>query len=483
MKIAATIACLASALLAFSDAQQIGTQTPEVHPSLTTQKCSRSGCVSETSKVVADANYRWVHNVGGSTSCQNNGQWNSAICPDAATCAKNCAIEGYGYSSAGVTTSGGKLDVKLGNRLYLLEDDNNYKYYKLLNQEFTFDVDVSNVPCGGNAALYFVPMLQDGGRSKSPNNKAGAAYGTGYCDAQCPTGVSFINGQANFNNLGQCCAEMDIWEANKYANVVTPHPCTINGVYTCSNSQQCNSCDKGGCGVNPFTTNKNFYGPGSSYTVDTSKPFSVVTQFMTGDNTPNGNLVNINRFYVQNGKKISNPVQINEGYCSSGSSGSNGGLKAMGRALKDGMVLAISVWTGDMSWLDSGANGPCPASPPTVTSASYSMTNIRVGDLGTTTSAVTPPSPPSTQKPSTAPTTKPSTGPTTKPTSAPTTKPTSAPTTKPSSAPTTSKPSSGGGSAAAWAQCGGTGYTGPTTCVSGYTCKFSSQWYSQCVPN
>ncbi|KAH9107462.1 hypothetical protein AeMF1_017204, partial [Aphanomyces euteiches] len=211
MKIAATIACLASALLAFSDAQQIGTQTPEVHPSLTTQKCSRSGCVSETSKVVADANYRWVHNVGGSTSCQNNGQWNSAICPDAATCAKNCAIEGYGYSSAGVTTSGGKLDVKLGNRLYLLEDDNNYKYYKLLNQEFTFDVDVSNVPCGGNAALYFVPMLQDGGRSKSPNNKAGAAYGTGYCDAQCPTGVSFINGQANFNNLGQCCAEMDIW--------------------------------------------------------------------------------------------------------------------------------------------------------------------------------------------------------------------------------------------------------------------------------
>ncbi|KAH9184479.1 hypothetical protein AeNC1_013545, partial [Aphanomyces euteiches] len=68
MKVAATIASLAAALVAFSDAQQIGTFTPEVHPVLTTQKCTLAGgCVSETSKVVADANYRWVHNVGGST--------------------------------------------------------------------------------------------------------------------------------------------------------------------------------------------------------------------------------------------------------------------------------------------------------------------------------------------------------------------------------------------------------------------------------
>ncbi|KAL2204923.1 pectin lyase-like protein [Sarocladium strictum] len=32
-----------------------------------------------------------------------------------------------------------------------------------------------------------------------------------------------------------------------------------------------------------------------------------------------------------------------------------------------------------------------------------------------------------------------------------------------------------------WAQCGGTGYSGPTTCVSGYTCVVSNEWYSQCV--
>ncbi|KAH8594725.1 glycoside hydrolase superfamily [Bisporella sp. PMI_857] len=35
---------------------------------------------------------------------------------------------------------------------------------------------------------------------------------------------------------------------------------------------------------------------------------------------------------------------------------------------------------------------------------------------------------------------------------------------------------------AAYAQCGGQGFTGPTTCVAGYTCTYSNQWYSQCLP-
>ncbi|KAF2842355.1 carbohydrate-binding module family 1 protein [Patellaria atrata CBS 101060] len=45
-------------------------------------------------------------------------------------------------------------------------------------------------------------------------------------------------------------------------------------------------------------------------------------------------------------------------------------------------------------------------------------------------------------------------------------------------------PTSGGssqGTAALYAQCGGDGWTGPTTCASG-TCKVSSQYYSQCLP-
>jgi endoglucanase len=34
----------------------------------------------------------------------------------------------------------------------------------------------------------------------------------------------------------------------------------------------------------------------------------------------------------------------------------------------------------------------------------------------------------------------------------------------------------------AWGQCGGQGWTGPTTCVSGYYCYYSNPWYSQCLP-
>jgi len=69
--------------------------------------------------------------------------------------------------------------------------------FNLLNQEFTFDVDVSELPCGLNGALYFVSMDEDGGLSQYPSNKGGAKYGTGYCDAQCPHDVKWINGEAN----------------------------------------------------------------------------------------------------------------------------------------------------------------------------------------------------------------------------------------------------------------------------------------------
>ncbi|KAF7339885.1 Oligoxyloglucan reducing end-specific cellobiohydrolase [Mycena venus] len=35
----------------------------------------------------------------------------------------------------------------------------------------------------------------------------------------------------------------------------------------------------------------------------------------------------------------------------------------------------------------------------------------------------------------------------------------------------------------AFGQCGGQGWTGPTACVAGYTCTFSNDFYSQCVPS
>jgi cellulose 1,4-beta-cellobiosidase len=84
-------------------------------------------------------------------------------------------------------------------------------------------------------------MDEDGVMAKQPNNKAGAKYGTGYCDSQCPRDLKFIGGTANVEgwisstvsansgvgNNGACCAEMDIWESNSISQALTPHPCTV----------------------------------------------------------------------------------------------------------------------------------------------------------------------------------------------------------------------------------------------------------------
>ena len=52
----------------------------------------------------------------------------------------------------------GANGTNVGSRMYLLEDESNYKMFNLLNKEFTFTIDTSNLPCGLNGALYFVEM-------------------------------------------------------------------------------------------------------------------------------------------------------------------------------------------------------------------------------------------------------------------------------------------------------------------------------------
>jgi len=76
-----------------------------------------------------------------------------------------------------------------------MADDTHYQMFNLLNKEISFDVDVTTLPCGINAALYFVSMDADGGMARYPDNKAGAQYGTGYCDAQCPRYLHYVNGK------------------------------------------------------------------------------------------------------------------------------------------------------------------------------------------------------------------------------------------------------------------------------------------------
>jgi cellulose 1,4-beta-cellobiosidase len=199
-------ALTALSLVAIAFGQNIGTNLAENHPSLSWQTCTGSGSCTANSggAVVLDSNWRWTHNVGGSTNCFTGNLWDDTLCPDGETCTTNCAIDGADYAGTyGITTSGDALTLKfvtfaeqknVGSRVYLLADNTHYELFQLLNKEFTFDVDLSQLPCGINGALYFSEMDADGGVGRFPANKAGAQYGTGYCDSQCPRDLKFIDG-------------------------------------------------------------------------------------------------------------------------------------------------------------------------------------------------------------------------------------------------------------------------------------------------
>lgn len=189
-----------------SSGQGVGTNQAETHPSITWQKCTGKGsCADQKGEIVIDANWRWVHDKSGYTNCYTDNTWNTTACPDNTKCAANCVVDGADYSATyGATTSGNALTLKfitkgsyatnIGSRTYLMASSTKYAMFTLLGNEFAMDVDLSKLPCGLNGAVYFVSMDEDGGMSKYSTNKAGAKYGTGYCDSQCPRDLKFING-------------------------------------------------------------------------------------------------------------------------------------------------------------------------------------------------------------------------------------------------------------------------------------------------
>jgi cellulose 1,4-beta-cellobiosidase len=368
-------------------------------------------------------------------------------------------VEGADYAASyGITTNSyrdgvdlkfvtkGKYSSNFGSRLYLMDDSQDrYKMFKLKNREFTFDVDASTLTCGLNGALYFVEMDQRGDWNGG-SNRAGAKYGTGYCDAQCPHDIKFMKGEANLLNwnsthvpavghFGACCAEMDIWEANSRSAAYTPHPCSKPGLSRCEGAACGDNaagqrydglCDKDGCDFNSWRMgDTRFYGKGPQFTVDSSKPVTVVTQFLTTDGTDEGDLSEVRRFYVQDGRVIENSEatilgrgagnSVTDGFCKAQKAGfddpddfsAKGGLKAMGEALDRGMVLVLSLWDDsevNMLWLDSAwpadeaprkpgvLRGPCPggeSSKPehlreSTPDSHVSFAQIKVGTLGST---------------------------------------------------------------------------------------------------
>jgi len=447
-------------------AQQAGTMSEE-QPTITLKECSLAGgCTSRQAKLTLDANWRWIHEAGGYDNCYTGNKWDGGICSDPEQCAQQCALEGvsrqqyehtYGIKQVqdGVRlnfVTDHQYGTNVGSRLYVMEDDENYAMFHLKNREFSFEVDVSELYCGMNGAMYFTEMQADGGKGIG-NNNAGAKYGTGYCDAQCPHDMKFIDGEANVvdwkpnpndrsNNMGAgkygaCCAEMDIWEANSMASAFTPHTCSTNKLYRCSDPVECGDnasgnrydgvCDKDGCDINPYRMGvEDFYGRGDEYAVNTLKPMTVVTQFLTTDGTDTGDFSEMRRLYIQDGKIVHSPPStilgpgkdsdsITDEFCDAKKDlfgdvkdyQEHGGMKGMGESLDRGHAMIFSLWDDvevNMLWLDSAypldrpatdpgiKRGACPGgetSTPTWLRETYPnggvvFKNAAVGEIGST---------------------------------------------------------------------------------------------------
>jgi cellulose 1,4-beta-cellobiosidase len=203
---------------------------------------------------------------------------------------------------------------------------------------------------------------------------------------------------------------MDIWEANKISEAYTAHPCThSDGPYRCEGvecgdidkSQRFQGvCDKDGCDFNAYRLgDKSYYGEGK--TIDTTKPITVITQFHTSDGTDTGDLSEIRRVWMQDGKVVENAKisvggksfdSITDEFCDAAKTSfgdvkdfeKKGGLKAMGEAMDRGMVLVMSLWDDhavNMLWLDSSF--PLNESPtkPGVARGSCSTTSGKPDDV------------------------------------------------------------------------------------------------------
>merc|ERR1711988_87998 len=192
-------------------------------------------------------------------------------------------------------------------------------------------------------------------------------------------------------------------------------------------------CDKNRCDMQTFRLgNKNFFGKGSNFDIDTNQKVTVITQFITEDNTDNGALKEIRRHYIQGGKVIQTPSSkvgsgsfdsITKEFCEAEvglfkdktNFLEKGGLASMDKAMEHGMVLVLSLWDdhdANMLWLDADyptdqdpstpgvSRGSCATSsgkPDDVeTNSPYSSvtySNIRFGDIGSTHGSTPGPSP------------------------------------------------------------------------------------------
>jgi len=245
------------------------------------------------------------------------------------------AGEGSSYASGhGGDVMGHKLTMKHNSGFSITTsckydwDPRSFKLFRLLGRTLTYTVDLSKVGCACNLALYLVP-LPARGPSGSPS-RGTCSYVSYYCDANAA--------------CGNWCPELDVMQANKYVFAATPHKCdapSSNGHYS--------HCDREGCGQNTNTMGVMDYGPGKLYTIDTTRPFDVHTDFYgSGELAAGAAFTGMQTRLVQG----SNQLVLDHSSCRSY-------LPNLAGSMAAGMSLRIAYWGDDpdkMSWLD---NPPC----------------------------------------------------------------------------------------------------------------------------
>ena len=197
------------------------------------------------------------------------------------------------------------------------------KRLPMLGRAWSFTVDLSTAGCGCNAALYAVAMP---GIAADGSPAAGTS-GDYYCDAN--------------NVSGTWCTEIDLFEANTAALAATPHACAAPDA-----AGFVPSCDRGGCSLNS-KTNATRFGPGPAFTINTLRPFDVVTAFPVD---ARGDLAAVDTL-VRQGAASFRLLHTPAG-C-----GAEHWSDSLSPALAGGMVPTFSLWGdrtsgADMAWLD-----------------------------------------------------------------------------------------------------------------------------------
>jgi len=244
----------------------------------------------------------------------------------------NVAMQGNGFQLHG------------GGRVYFCKGVSNdfsdpFMYWdtNLANNHFAYTIDVSNVPCKCNAAMYWVNM--PGYEGTNPTAGPGGDW---YCDA------NFVN--------DNWCPEYDTFEGNAETMNVAIHTCDYVPPNDYSN------CDRAGCGTNACVGIGGQYGRGRH--IDTTQPYLVShAQIMSGEK-----LQTSNHYFAQNGKTTDFNACNDFNY-----------MQWMGYDLP-GIVGVFSLWDmgNDESWLDgcTGCGGSCNLGAASVTFSGFELASV-----------------------------------------------------------------------------------------------------------